>query len=68
MIDLNNVDFISWKENKEEEGTYWTKFHIGTKETRYVCESVGELKTILTKWTEMKGKPSSLNVEEIVEW
>ena len=68
MIDLDNVDFITWKENVEEEGTYWTKFHMGSKEARYICQSVGDLKTILTKWTELKGKASNLNVEEIVEW
>ena len=43
IIDLFSVDFITWKENENEEGTYWTKLHIGTKEVRYVCQDVFEL-------------------------
>jgi hypothetical protein len=29
MIDLESVDFITWKENEKNAGTYWAKLHIG---------------------------------------
>ena len=46
IIDLINVDFLTWKENATEYGTYWLKMHIGSKEARYIC-SKEELKTIV---------------------
>ena len=35
MVDMVNVDFITWKENENEEDNYWVKPHIGNKEARY---------------------------------
>ena len=28
LVDLCNVDFITWKENEQDLGSYWVKFHI----------------------------------------
>ena len=66
MIDLDNIDFITWKENVEEELTGLSS--IWVQRSKICCQSIEDLKTILTKWTELKGKASNLNVEEIVEW
>ena len=37
IVDLINVDFLTWKENATEYGTYWLKMQIGSKEGIYVC-------------------------------
>ena len=56
IIDLYNVDFITWKENDKMESTFWVKLHIGSKEARYVCNSIEEVKTLLLAWTDIRGK------------
>jgi len=69
LIDLETVDFVTWKENDKEEGTYWTKLHIGTKECRYVCDSLTDLNTLIRAWSNLKGKRLEiLNKELITEW
>ena len=68
LIDLDTVDFVTWKENDKEEGTYWTKLHIGTKECRYICESLEDLQQLLITWTDIKGSPLDIELEDIVEW
>ena len=62
IIDLDNVDFVTWKENGKDEGTYWVKLHIGTKEARYVCDGKAELKEIITAWCTLRGK--NITIEE----
>jgi hypothetical protein len=64
---LFSVDFITWKENENEEGTYWTKLHIGTKEVRYVCRDVFELKRIIETWSEIHGQSIMVSQEELTE-
>ena len=66
MIDLESVDFITWKENEKLEGTYWAKLHIGSKEARYVCDNVDELRTLLEEWSNIKGNRIKIEDEEIV--
>ena len=68
MIDLNKVDFITWKENEREEGTYWAKLHIGTKEVRYVCKNIDSLRDLLTDWSHLNGKEAKLKNEDIIKW
>lgn len=61
IINLNKVDFITFKLNEENFGEYWIKFHIGGKEARYICD-IDELKDILEQWCGMV-----LEVEELEE-
>lgn len=69
LIDLANVDFVTWKENDKEEGTYWTKLHIGGKECRYVCDSLTDLNILIQTWSLLKGKRLELMEEELInEW
>lgn len=69
LIDLENVDFITWKENDNEEGTYWTKLHIGSKEARYVCENLAQLRTLVMAWCEIKGQYLSVEENDLIqEW
>lgn len=69
LIDLYNVDFITYKENDNEEGTYWTKLHIGTKECRYVCESLTVLDELIKAWSKIRGQYIDLDKEELIkEW
>ena len=35
IISLDDVDFITWRKNRDD-GKFWLKCHIGTKEVR-VC-------------------------------
>ena len=65
IIDLYNVDFITWKENENEIGTYWVKLHMGAKEARYVSRDINDLQLLLTQWTNVRGKRIELEIEEI---
>ena len=65
IIDLYNVDFITWKENENEIGTYWVKLHMGPKEARYVSRDINDLQLLLTQWTNVRGKRIELEIEEI---
>lgn len=65
IVDLYNVDFITWKENAEEQDTYWAKLHIGDKEARYICSSLEELKNLLTVWSQIRGQKIELKNNEL---
>ena len=65
VVDLNNVDFITWNENERDVGKFLAKLHIGTKETRYMCQTALELKQLLEGWAEAKGKKIELDLLEI---
>ena len=68
MIDLESVEFITWKENEKNAGTYWAKLHIGSKEARYICNDVDELKELLERWSLVKGKEIEIEENEIISW
>tara|TARA_R100001015_G_C4633542_1_gene198659 strand:+ start:3779 stop:4036 length:258 start_codon:yes stop_codon:yes gene_type:complete len=69
LIDLEKVDFITWKENDNEEGTYWTKLHIGSKEARYVCENLSQLRELVMAWCEIRGQYLSVEESDLIqEW
>ena len=68
MIDLESVDFITWKENEKNAGTYWAKLHIGSKEARYICDDVNELKDLLEQWSLINGKQIEIEENEIIGW
>jgi len=65
VVDLNNVDFITWNENERDLGKFLAKLHIGTKETRYMCQTASELKQLLEGWAEAKGKKLEIDLLEI---
>lgn len=62
IVDLADVDFITYKENENEVGTYWIKFHIGQKEARYVSYDLNNLREIILCWT--MNKKASVRIEE----
>ena len=68
MVDLFNVDFITWKENERIEGTYWAKLHIGSKEARFVCQDLDALRHLLEEWSKVRGKEITIENEDIMEW
>ena len=68
MIDLDKVDFITWKENEKVAGTYWAKLHIGPKEVRYVCQDLDSLRQLLEEWTSLRGTNVELENEDIIKW
>jgi len=65
IIDLFNVDFITWKENEKEEGTYWVKLHMGNKEARYVSRDIDDLQLLLIQWTNVRGLEIEIEIYEI---
>tara|TARA_R110000744_G_scaffold116326_3_gene217486 strand:- start:369 stop:623 length:255 start_codon:yes stop_codon:yes gene_type:complete len=67
IIDLAQVDFITWKENEKREATYWAKLHIGSKEARYVCNNITELRELISVWTNHKGKRITVSEKELLE-
>jgi len=66
IVDLFNVDFITFKENEKDFGSYWIKLHIGSKEVRYICDDINKLKEIVELWCEIHGKTISLDEKELV--
>lgn len=66
IVDLKDVDFITYKENENEIGTYWVKFHIGQKEARYVCYDLNSLREIIQYWTMSKNSKSRVNETQLV--
>ena len=67
IIDLHEVDFITWKENDKKADTYWAKLHVGSKEARYVCEGKEELKELLMAWADIKGTHIDIDYDDIIE-
>lgn len=65
LVDLKDVDFITWSENERDLGKYLAKLHIGSKETRYMCQSAEDLKTLLQTWSEVKGEKLDLDIDEL---
>lgn len=65
LVDLKDVDFITWSENERDLGKYLAKLHIGSKETRYMCQSAEDLKTLLQTWSEVKGQKLDLDIDEL---
>ena len=65
IIDLINVDFITWKENENEIGTFWVKLHMGNKEARYVSRDINELQLLLIQWTKVRGQEIEIEINEI---
>tara|TARA_R110000737_G_scaffold261654_1_gene269773 strand:- start:1637 stop:1954 length:318 start_codon:yes stop_codon:yes gene_type:complete len=68
IADLEKVDFLTWNENDKVKGTYFMKFHIGTKETRYICSSKTELLDIIKSWCSANGKNVDINENDIGDW
>ncbi len=66
IVDLKDVDFITYKENENEIGTYWVKFHIGQKEARYVCYDLNSLRDVIQYWTMSKNSKSRVNETQLV--
>jgi hypothetical protein len=66
IVDLANVDFITYKENENEIGTYWVKFHIGQKEARYVCYDLSSLRDIIQYWTMSKSSKARIEENKLV--
>ncbi len=58
IISLEDVSFISYKENESKNDEYWLKLYFGETESgrfvRYVARSLSELKTIIYTWSNIK--------------
>ena len=52
IVDLANVDFLTWRKNEKENGTYWLKMHFSTKEARYICDKLEQKTTNFGKQQE----------------
>jgi len=64
IIDLFSVDFITWKENEQELGSYRVKFHMGGKEARYICD-IQTLRDVLEEWAKIRGKEIEIDIMEL---
>ena len=67
IIDLDEVEFLTWNKNIKLTDSYWVKLHVGGKDTRYVCDSRDELCSIINAWSKIKGKEINIEIEEIGE-
>jgi len=67
IIDLNDVEFLTWNKNKDEKDSYWVKLHVGAKETRYICENRDELCDIINTWAMTKNIEIRITKHEIGE-
>tara|TARA_R100000353_G_scaffold135600_1_gene96233 strand:- start:118 stop:381 length:264 start_codon:yes stop_codon:yes gene_type:complete len=58
IISLEDVSFISYKENESKENEYWLKLYFGDMESsrfvRYVARSNEILKNIIFTWAKLR--------------
>ena len=47
------------------EESYWVKLHVGSKDTRYICDSREELCDIINAWAKVRNVEIKINKEEI---
>ena len=67
IISLDDVDFITWRKNRDD-GKFWLKCHIGTKEVRYVCDTMSEVTHIVNLWAQTKNLHDiKLTIEDLGE-
>lgn len=67
IIDLHDVEFLTWNKNRDDKDSFWVKLHVGTKETRYVCGDRDELCEIINAWAMAKNVEIEIDKEEIGE-
>ena len=67
IVDLDEVEFLTWNKNLNLANSYWVKLHVGGKDTRYVCDSRKELCDIINAWGKIKGKEIKIDREEVGE-
>tara|TARA_B100000963_G_scaffold267049_2_gene235263 strand:+ start:2154 stop:2417 length:264 start_codon:yes stop_codon:yes gene_type:complete len=58
VISLEDITFISYKENESKHEEYWLKLYFGDMESsrfvRYVARTKDELKEIVYQWAGLK--------------
>ena len=65
IIDLDEVEFLTWNKNMKLEESYWVKLHVGSKDTRYICDTREELCDIINAWAKVRNVDIKINKEEI---
>lgn len=63
FADLAKVDFITWRQN-EDDGNFWLKLHIGSKEVRFFCD-VTVLQSVLEAWSSYCGEEIDLKFYQV---
>lgn len=66
IVDLEKVDFITWRNNEKEEGKYLVRLHIGSKEATYMCQTIDDVKDLIRNWAIANGKVTEINNEAII--
>ena len=57
IVDLKDVDFITWSANERDLGSFWTKVAHRNKRNRYMCQSADEIEpTSCQGWADLKEK------------
>tara|TARA_R100001086_G_C11836529_1_gene257995 strand:+ start:1330 stop:1626 length:297 start_codon:yes stop_codon:yes gene_type:complete len=55
IIDLKDVQFMTYRLNEKDETSYLVAFHIGDKETKIMVDDISAVKELFTAWTNAKG-------------
>jgi hypothetical protein len=66
IVDLQKVDFITWRNNEKSIGKYLLRLHIGSKEVGYMCQTIDEVKKVINSWGMTNGKEIEIEDEEII--
>mgnify|MGYP003665598944 CR=1 FL=1 len=63
-LKLNEIEFITWKQN-DEDGSYWAKLHMPSgKELRQIFATRKELDSFIEEWSIEKEAKVTINIEE----
>jgi len=65
IIDLKDVQFMTYRLNERDETSYLINFHIGSKETKIMVDDIDSVKQLFNCWTEAKGLEVDFEKEDI---
>ena len=56
VVNLKDVEFITWRQN-DENGEWWAKLHLpSSKEIRLVYATYEEMQELIELWEEARGE------------
>jgi len=65
IINLRDVEFMTYRLNDKDETSYLVAFHIGDKETKIMVNDIQAVKELFKSWTNAKGTELEFEYEDI---
>lgn len=65
IVDLKDVQFMTYRLNDKDETSYLVAFHIGDKETKIMVSNIEAVRELFKSWTNAKGTELEFEFEDI---